>query len=338
MDEKDKIDRAGEKTEPASRDAEELKPEVIRDHVATAVVYDILSERKAERRRRVIKWSLVAFLFIGWGIIQLGSYVGWLGYRFLPGSDAVAVVPIQGPIAMGTPASADAVNPILKKLFGSDNVKGIVLLINSGGGSPSEAERITRLIDQLREESGKPVYAACSGMCASAAYLIALHTDRIYAGRYSWTGSIGAIMKGWDFRAVLDRFEVDQRVFASGPMKDLMNPYKELSPEMEQKLVQLVDKSAESFFDEVRYYRGDALSQDHNLFTGEVWTAEDSLEYGLIDELGTLEEIVEGRFEDLPMKFYVPKKRRNSFFESILSEVAIEVKNELLYPSYEVQM
>ena len=143
MDEKDKIDRAGEKTEPASRDAEELKPEVIRDHVATAVVYDILSERKAERRRRVIKWSLVAFLFIGWGIIQLGSYVGWLGYRFLPGSDAVAVVPIQGPIAMGTPASADAVNPILKKLFGSDNVKGIVLLINSGGGSPSEAERIT---------------------------------------------------------------------------------------------------------------------------------------------------------------------------------------------------
>jgi len=264
--------------------------------------------------------------------------VGWLGYRFLPGSDAVAVVPIQGPIAMGTPASADAVNPILKKLFGSDNVKGIVLLINSGGGSPSEAERITRLIDQLREESGKPVYAACSGMCASAAYLIALHTDRIYAGRYSWTGSIGAIMKGWDFRAVLDRFEVDQRVFASGPMKDLMNPYKELSPEMEQKLVQLVDKSAESFFDEVRYYRGDALSQDHNLFTGEVWTAEDSLEYGLIDELGTLEEIVEGRFEDLPMKFYVPKKRRNSFFESILSEVAIEVKNELLYPSYEVQM
>ena len=68
------------------------------------------------------------------------------------------------------------------------------------------------------------------------------------------------------------------------------------------------------------------------------WTAEDSLKYGLIDEIGTLEEIMAEQFDGLPTKFYVPKKRRNSFFDSIRTEIAIQVKNEILYGQYEVQM
>ena len=196
----------------AERDGleETLTPQELRQEVASGLILDILQERRSERRWKRIRRIGTAALVLMGGFLYLASYAGMLGYRALPVSDTVAVVPINGTIALGAQASADSVNPLLLRLFEADKVKGIVLLINSGGGSPSEAERITRLIDEQRAKTGKPVYAACAGICASAAYMIALHADRIYAGEYSWAGSIGAIMKGWDFKAVLQKFEIDQ--------------------------------------------------------------------------------------------------------------------------------
>lgn len=313
-----------------------LTPHDIRQEVASGLILDILQERRAERRWKKIRRIGTAVLVILGALIYLGSYAGMLGYRTLPVRDTVAVVPISGAIAKGATASADAINPLLERLFDAKRVRGIVLLINSGGGSPSEAERITRLIDAQRERTGKPVYAACSGACASAAYMIALHSDGIYAGEYTLAGSIGAIMKGWDFEAVLERFKVDQRVFASGDMKDLMNPFKPMSPEMAVKLDSLVKQTAASFIAEVKERRGDKLAQDENLFTGEVWTGQESLRLGLIDEIGTLEQLLAAKFPDMPSTTFEPKRRRNSFFESVLSEAVVSIREALMDAQYEV--
>ena len=165
----------------AERDGleETLTPQELRQEVASGLILDILQERRSERRWKRIRRIGTAALVLMGGFLYLASYAGMLGYRALPVSDTVAVVPINGTIALGAQASADSVSPLLLRLFEADKVKGIVLLINSGGGSPSEAERITRLIDEQRAKTGKPVYAACAGICASAAYMIALHADRI---------------------------------------------------------------------------------------------------------------------------------------------------------------
>ena len=313
-----------------------LTPNELRQEVASGLILDILQERRSERRWKRIRRIATAVLVLLGAFIYLASYAGMLGYRALPVRDTVAVVPISGTIARGAEASADAVNPVLTRLFESPKVKGIVLLIDSGGGSPSEAERITRLLDEQRAKTGKPVYAACAGICASAAYLIALHSDRIYVGEYSWTGSIGAIMKGWDLRAVIEKFDIDQRVFASGSMKDLMNPFKPMSAEMSGKLDGLVKETAARFIDEVKAQRGERLTGGEELFTGEVWTGREAVRLGLVDEIGTLEEVLAEHFHGLPANTYEPKRRRNSFFESILSQAAVALRDALMESQYEV--
>jgi protease-4 len=168
--------------------------------------------------------------------------------------------------------------------------------------------------------------------------MIALHADRIYAGEYSWTGSIGAIMKGWDFKAVLEKFEIGQRVFASGSMKDLMNPFKPMSEEMSGKLDALVKETAKSFIEEVKTRRGDRLVGGPELFTGEVWTGRESVRLGLVDEIGTLEQVLQENFAGLPSTTYEPKQRRNSFFEAILSEVVLAARDALMEAQYEVTL
>ena len=240
----------------------DLGPSIDEIHqgISNEVIVEYLKEQKMERRWKTIRRIFFSVMILAAIVLYSGGLAGSLGYRMLPTNDAIAVVPIAGVIAKDTEASADAVITVLDRLFKTDTVKGIVLLIDSGGGSPTEAERVTRFLDDARERTGKPVIAACASMCASAAYMIAIHTDKVYAGEYSWTGSIGAIMKGWDFKALMERFDVDQRVFASGPLKDLMNPFHELSPEMTEKLSELVNESAAIFAEEVSRQRGAKLA------------------------------------------------------------------------------
>lgn len=297
-----------------------------------------LVEKKKSRRWTTFKRVFITFLLLFSILIYTGSLAGSLGYRMMPTSDAVAVVSISGVIAKNTEASADSVITVLERMFDSENVTAIVLNINSGGGSPSEAERITRFIDAEKTRTGKRVIAACGSMCASAAYMIAIHTDQVYAGEYTWTGSVGAIMKGWNFDGVMERLDVDQRVFASGPLKDMMNPYTEMTPAMSEKLGELVNRTAETFSDEVLAHRGDKLVGGKELFTGEVWTGRDSLALGLVDAIGTLEDVLETEFAGQPHQSYQPKKKGNTLFDRILGNVGEGFARVLIDSSYEVQM
>lgn len=297
-----------------------------------------LVEKKKSRRWTTFKRVFITFLLLSGILIYTGSLAGSLGYRLMPTSDAVAVVSISGVIAKHTEASADSVITVLERMFDSDNVTGIVLKIDSGGGSPSEAERITRFIDAEKKRTGKTVIAACASMCASAAYMIAIHADRVYAGEYTWTGSIGAIMKGWNFDGVMKRFDIDQRVFASGPLKDLMNPYAEMSPAMSEKLGALVDSTAQTFGNEVREFRGEKLNGGNELFTGEVWTGRDSLELGLIDAIGTLEDVLATEFDGQPHSSYQPKKRGNTLFDRVLGNIGEGFARVLIDSHHEVQL
>lgn len=326
-------------TEPDNVTADEsVSLDEIHRQVTNEVMLEYFREQKHERRWRTIRRVFLSVMIFGGILLYAGTLAGSLGYRLLPTSESVAVVPISGVIAPNTEASADSVIIVLDRLFQTDNVRGIVLLIDSGGGSPTEAERITRFINRAQEETGKPVIAACASMCASAAYLIAIHADRLYAGEYSWTGSIGAIMKGWDVNNVLERFDIDQRVFASGPLKDLMNPYVAMSAEMGDKVQALVDDTANVFQEEVKLLRGDRLATDRDLFTGEVWTGRESLALGLIDELGTLETIIDKEFPDLPTEVYRPKRRNNTLFDRVLGNIGRGAAEALLAQQQVVQL
>jgi len=168
--------------------------------------------------------------------------------------------------------------------------------------------------------------------------MIAVHADKIYAGEYSWTGSIGAIMKGWDVNRVMERFDIAQRVFASGNQKDLMNPYTEMSPEMSTKLDGLVNQTAEVFAEEVITQRNGCLSENKDLFTGEVWTGKESLELCLVDAIGTVEEVMDVEFPGMKHSVYRPKKVANTLFDRVLGSIGTSIAEAIFYQRNEVRM
>ncbi|TVR76339.1 MAG: hypothetical protein EA415_01330 [Sphaerobacteraceae bacterium] len=306
--------------------------------ISNEVILEYLREQKHERRWKTIRRVFMALVICGAVLLYASTLAGSLGYRTMPTSQTVAVVPITGPIARNTEASADSVITVLSRLFDNRHVQGIVLLIDSGGGSPSEAERIARFINGAQQRTGMPVIAVCGSMCASAAYMIAINTDHVYAGEYTWAGSIGAIMKGWDLTEVMERLHIGQRVFSSAPLKDLMNPYTAMGADMEGELQALVDGTAKTFEREVAARRGEKIGDIQSITNGSVWTGRDAVQKGLVDSIATLDQVTAQRFEGLAVSVYVPKRRGNTLFDRILGEFGRGMAEALIGHYHEVQL
>lgn len=278
-----------------------------------ALIADLINERRTERRWKHIK----RFLLGGSTLILFGIYVFFyvtsLGYKIVPNSDIVGVVRITGDIVQGSQtASADSVIPALSKAFGKPNVKAIVLYIDSGGGQPAEAERIYNYFNAKKKETGKPVYAVISNTGASAAYLIAMHADKVYAGKYSLVGSIGAIMSTWDFHKIAERFEVQRKTYASGELKGMLDPWSAQTTQAEAKAQSLVVSIGDRFAREVKERRGAALKPDYKYFTGEVWTGEQAFEIGLVDGVDTLDSLIRTTWK-VGYHDFGPNKKQSGF-------------------------
>jgi protease-4 len=132
--------------------------------------------------------ALVFGLPVLLGIVYFLFFLSSTGFRWGPFGDVVGVVRIEGQISSTDHASADSIVPLLEKAFANPNVKAVVLSIDSPGGAPVEAERIYTAIGSLKRKHPKPVVAVINNLGASAAFLIALHADKIVAGRYSLVG------------------------------------------------------------------------------------------------------------------------------------------------------
>lgn len=223
-------------------------------------------------------------------MLALFAYANSSGFQFGPLSEVVGVVHIEGEISSTSPASADRIIPVLRDAFANRNVTQVVLAIDSPGGAPVEAERISQAISTLRAKYPKPVVAAISNIGASAAYMIALHTDRIVAGKYSLVGSIGAVIAPWQVNQAMDKLGVSQRVYASGGLKSFLNPFTPVSPEAEKKAQELVDGAGGTFLAELVQARGRKLKQGVDYSSGEVWSGIEAKGLGLVDTIGTIDD------------------------------------------------
>jgi len=250
---------------------------------------DLLKERKSDRKWSWIKrWGLI----ISFAFALVTSVYGWLqanGWKMPTPKNSVAVVDIKGPIG---PGFSEKVNDALTKAFEDTKIKAIELRIDSPGGSPVEAEQVYTELEALRKKHPKQVIAVVSGMAASAAYMIAIHADRIVSNQYGMTGSIGAIITTWNWSVPMDKVGVINRTFASGPLKDMLNPYRAPNQIEAAKANSIVAATAKLFREDVAKQRGKKLKKDiMDLATGEVWTAPEAKELGLIDSIGTVEGV-----------------------------------------------
>jgi protease-4 len=297
--------------------------------MAEALIADLLRERRLERRW---KWVTRTILIGGSLALSLLYFVLWapqLGWRVGPIGDVVGVVRIDGEIAQGSPASSERLVPALRRAFESPRVKAVVLAIDSPGGSPGEAERIYRALESLRSQHGKPVIAVVGNVGASAAYLIALHADKIFAGQYSLVGSVGAVLAGWDLHRAAERLDVSQRLYASGPLKSMLSPFQPVTEAADAKARALIREIGEVFVSEVKKVRGDKLSSEVDVGSGEVWLGPDAKRLGLIDEIGTLEEVIRSRW-NLDSYDFGPRRQGGLFTAETRKELVSEIVDRVI--------
>lgn len=249
------------------------------------LMFATLEEQRQQRRWRSftrLAW-LAFFVFLIWTLL----------YRGTPTTDKAlahtAVIEIKGEIDSESEASAEFIIAAMRAAFEDEGAQGVVLLINSPGGSPVQAGIVNDEMRRLKARYKKPVYAVVEESCASAAYYIAAGADRIYVDKASIVGSIGVLMDGFGFTGLMEKLGVERRLMTAGENKGFLDPFSPQTEKHREHAQVMLDQIHRQFIDVVKTGRGKRLKDSPELFTGLFWTGQQAVELGLADQLGNLD-------------------------------------------------
>lgn len=251
------------------------------------------------------------------------------------GSEHTAVVDIFGAISAKSDASADKVVGALRSAFENEGSKGVVIRINSPGGSPVQSDYIYQEIKRLRAEyPEKRVYAAVYDICASGGYYIAAAADEIYANESSMVGSIGVVMSSFGFTETLEKLGVERRLMTAGENKGFLDPF---SPEDETHVAHvktMLEDIHQTFINRVKEGRGERLKASDEVFSGLIWTGRQAKELGLVDGFGSASYIAR---EVIGAEKIVSYNYKANFIEKLSKGLGSEFQSqirELSVPSW----
>jgi protease-4 len=226
---------------------------------------------------------LFALLFIG---------MGWFGKKdALPGKHT-ALVELRGVIGPDGAASADNITTGLQDAFKDKNTKGVIVRINSPGGSPVQAGHINDEIRRLRAKYPNiPLYAVVEDICASGGYYVAVAADKIYVDKSSIIGSIGVLMDGFGFTGAMEKLGIERRLLAAGENKGFLDPFSPIRESQKQYAENMLGEIHQQFINVVRQGRGKRLKETPETFSGLLWIGPKSIELGLADALGGVDYV-----------------------------------------------
>lgn len=180
----------------------------------------------------------------------------------------------------------------LQAAFEDSKTRGVILRINSPGGSPVQAGQIYDEIKRLRGEYPNiPLYAVVDDICASGGYYVAAAADRIYVNKASIVGSIGVLMDGFGFTGTMDKLGVERRLLTAGENKGFLDPFSPPNPRQQAYAKAMLGEIHQQFIQAVRDGRGKRLKETPDMFSGLVWSGEKSIALGLADALGSAEYV-----------------------------------------------
>jgi protease-4 len=264
--------------------AGETSSEQWQKDVIGRLAFAALNEQKRARRWGIF-FKLLTF-----------AYIAAILYIYTPDVDLekgatekhTALIELKGIIAPEKDASADNVVSALRDAFESENTAGVILRINSPGGSPVQSGYINDEIQRLRKKyPDTPFYAVISDICASGGYYVAAAADKIYADKASIVGSIGVRMDGFGFVEAIDKLGIERRLLTAGEHKAFLDPFQPVKEADVAQVKKLLDDIHQQFIGVVKQGRGERLKDDPLLFSGYVWTGEQAVDMGLVDELGS---------------------------------------------------
>ena len=257
--------------------------------VIEQIAVEGLREQTRARRWRIF-FRLLTFAFL---FIALFAVIAMLGVtRATCVGKCTAQVEMRGELDGDGPVSADNVMAGLQAAFKDKGTQGVVLRINSPGGSPVQAGEINDEIRRLRKVyPAIPIYAVVEEECASGAYYAAVATDRIYVDKASLIGSIGVIIDGFGFVGTMDKLGVERRAITAGDNKTFLDPFSPLTPQQREFAQSMIDEIHHQFIAAVKAGRGDRLKDAPELFSGLVWNGARGVDLGLADGLGSVDYV-----------------------------------------------
>src|SRR5262252_1304264 len=244
-----------------------------------------------QEQRRARRWGIFfKLLFFAYLTMIILLVIDWRGPDSLGASKHTALVDVVGVIDAKGDSSADRVTEALQNAFKNKNTVGVILRINSPGGSPVQAGII---YDEIRRLRGLypniPMYAVVEDICASGGYYIAAAADKIYVDKASIVGSIGVIMDGWGFTGTMEKLGVERRALVSGENKAFLDPFSPVDEKQKRHAQSMLDDIHQQFIDVVKKGRGKRLKETPDIFSGLLWTGDKSVELGLSDGFGSVD-------------------------------------------------
>lgn len=254
---------------------------------------NLKEQRRGRRWRTAVRlMTLVVFVGVAINLFELD----WGGKSAL--GKHTALVDLQGEIAPDTKASADAINASLKAAFESHESVGVILRINSPGGSPVQSGIIHDEILRLRAKyPEKPLHVVVEEICASGGYYVAVAGDKIFVDKASLVGSVGVIMNGFGVTGLMDKLGIERRAITAGKNKALLDPFSKEDPKQKAFVQEMLSEVHQQFIKVVRDGRGDRLKETPEMFSGLVWNGAKSVELGLTDALGTVDGVAREVFK-----------------------------------------
>jgi protease-4 len=284
----------------------------------------LLSEHRSTRRWKNVRFFAWIILFLLAFFLLLDPFSD-TEQNGAPshGKKYVSLVRLNGTISANDAFSAEKVIPELNRAFRDKGAKGVVLVIDSPGGSPVQASIIHDKILQLKKKYNKQVIVVAQDALASGSYLVATAADKIFVNKDTVTGSIGVIMEGFGFPDVMAKVGVTRRVFTAGANKDRLDPFMPIKPEDQAKIKTILDTVHQDFINDVTEGRKGKLKGDpKELFSGDFWTGTQAVQLGLADGTANLWEATEETFGTTHYRDYSP---RPGLWESVVRDVSTQL-------------
>ncbi len=292
---------------------------------------------------RIIALALVAVCFISATFgIQRRQMDESLNFKKVLDRDRLELVSLDGAItgARSSVSGAMSVRDRLRDLIEDDSVKGVLLSINSPGGTVGASKELYEAVKDLSEK--KPVVVSMLDQATSGGYYAASPATKIYANAGTLTGSIGVILSGFNAKELLDRVGIQSKTIKTGPYKDIFSSFRETSEPERQLLQELLQSTYEEFISDVSKGRKLDLEVVRKLADGRIYTGRQAKENKLVDALGTLDEAIADLRSLSRKKFNIaegkelPIRKSLASFERLLDQLLNQVNVSIALPFFDV--
>jgi protease-4 len=294
--------------------------------VLEKLAMEALAEQRRGRRWGIF-FKLLGFTYL---VVVLGVALDWgQGDKVAEGAKFTALVSLDGVIKAKGDANAEHVISALQAAFEDKHTAGVILRINSPGGSPVQSGIINDEMKRLRAaHPAIPLHVVVEDVCASGGYYVAAAADKIFVDKASIVGSIGVLMDGFGFTGTMEKLGVERRLLTAGESKGFLDPFSPQNEQHKDHAKKMLNEIHQQFIDVVRQGRGKRLKETPDMFSGLMWSGARSIELGLADGYGTVDSVARDVFKAADVRdFSVRQNFAEKFAKQFGADMAESMAN-----------